>query len=203
MTDRSDEVMHVELYPQFLEFRSTNATDEALDRLALHLSQSNDATPSAARNSPVLGIGKGPKTLYTDIEHPKVFICGHNSRDVRCGVLGPILQEEFRRHCRSEVTDISVDLCSHVGGHAFAGNVIIYMPRNQKWRATGPNTRMRERASDSLAGKGIWYGRVEPRHCEAIVKETIVGGRIIDDLLRGMHPGRQDSLEGSSQKQPT
>jgi (2Fe-2S) ferredoxin len=32
----------------------------------------------------------------------------------------------------------------------------------------------------------IWYGRVEPKHVEGIVKETIGGGRVIQELLRGI-----------------
>ena len=62
---------------------------------------------------------------------------------------------------------------SHVGGHKFAGNVIIYTPQNV----------------------GVWYGRVTPQHCDAIVKETILGGKIFPALLRGginiARPGRQ------------
>jgi (2Fe-2S) ferredoxin len=31
--------------------------------------------------------------------------------------------------------------------------------------------------------QGIWYGRVKPSDAERIVEETIVNGRILDDLL--------------------
>jgi (2Fe-2S) ferredoxin len=31
--------------------------------------------------------------------------------------------------------------------------------------------------------QGIWYGRVKPEDVPRIVSETIVGGRILDDLL--------------------
>ncbi|RDX55502.1 Sucraseferredoxin-like protein [Lentinus brumalis] len=63
--------------------------------------------------------------------------------------------------------------CSHIGGHKYAGNVIINTPR----------------------GASIWYGRVTPHEVDAIVKETIIGGRILPALLRGgmnlCHPGRK------------
>lgn len=52
---------------------------------------------------------------------------------------------------------------SHIGGHRYAGNVIIYMPQ----------------------GAGIWYGRVSTHEVEPIVQTTILGGRILPPLLRG------------------
>ena len=72
-----------------------------------------------------------------------------------------------------------MDLCSCIGGHAFAGNVVIYLPKN--WKAEDG-----ERISP-LAGKGIWYGRVEPRHVWGIMEETVKKGVIITELLRGVH----------------
>lgn len=52
---------------------------------------------------------------------------------------------------------------SHIGGHKYAGNVIIYMPR----------------------GAGVWYGRVTTHEVASIVHTTILGGRILPPLLRG------------------
>jgi (2Fe-2S) ferredoxin len=64
---------------------------------------------------------------------------------------------------------------SHIGGHKWAGNVIIYLPPGYT-----------NGSEDSvLAGRGIWYGRVEPRHVEGIIKETILGDKVIKDLFRG------------------
>ena len=42
-----------------------------------------------------------------------------------------------------------------------------------------------------LAGKGVWYGRVEPRHVWGIVEETVKGGRVVEELLRGVHMGEE------------
>ncbi|KAI0251304.1 Sucrase/ferredoxin-like-domain-containing protein [Lactifluus subvellereus] len=52
---------------------------------------------------------------------------------------------------------------SHITGHKYAGNVIIYMPQ----------------------GAGIWYGRVSTHEVEPIVNTTILGGQILPPLLRG------------------
>lgn len=36
-----------------------------------------------------------------------------------------------------------------------------------------------------LAGMGIWYGRVEPRHVMMILEETVKKGNIVGELWRG------------------
>ena len=67
--------------------------------------------------------------------------------------------------------EATVGLVSHVGGHKFAGNVIIYLPPDQ--------------GNAELSGAGVWYGRVGPEHIDGIVRETMVNGRIVGDLFRG------------------
>jgi (2Fe-2S) ferredoxin len=52
---------------------------------------------------------------------------------------------------------------SHIGGHKFAGNVVIYTPQ----------------------GASITYGRVTPHEIESIVENTIIKGQILPSLLRG------------------
>jgi len=52
---------------------------------------------------------------------------------------------------------------SHIGGHKFAGNCIIYTPQ----------------------GSGVWYGRVTTHEVESIVRNTIIGGELLPPLLRG------------------
>ncbi|KAM0793787.1 hypothetical protein ACM66B_001204 [Microbotryomycetes sp. NB124-2] len=52
---------------------------------------------------------------------------------------------------------------SHIGGHRYAGNVIIYLPN----------------------GAAVWYGRVTPKDVGAIVEATILRGKVIPELLRG------------------
>lgn len=34
-------------------------------------------------------------------------------------------------------------------------------------------------------GSGIWYGRVQSHHVDAIVSETLEEGKILPELLRG------------------
>lgn len=113
-----------------------------------------------------------------------ILICGHGERDSRCGILGPILQREFEDKLRSSkyalksqstttTTQSEISQISHIGGHKFAGNVIIYIPP------------ILEKQGHPLAGKGIWYGRVEPKHVEGIIRKTIEEGVVIKELFRG------------------
>lgn len=126
-----------------------------------------------------------------------VLICGHGGRDQRCGVLGPILRDAFRKALPKEGIKVlhaplgsrvrglgtpkagetaRIGLISHIGGHKFAGNIILYIPPGMKTVGGQPH---------QLAGCGIWYGRVEAKHVEGIVKETVLGGKVIEDLFRG------------------
>lgn len=59
-----------------------------------------------------------------------VFVCSHGSRDRRCGVCGPALVSRFREEIelRGLHGKVTVSPCSHVGGHKYAGNVIIFGP---------------------------------------------------------------------------
>lgn len=122
-----------------------------------------------------------------------ILICGHNTRDTRCGILGPLLRDEFCSYLNAKERSIEsrggqqyttqsncsrVALTSHIGGHAFAGNVVIYLPKTFK---------MPSGELSPLAGMGIWYGRVEPRHVWGIMEETVQRGSVIQELLRGIH----------------
>lgn len=123
-----------------------------------------------------------------------VLICGHGGRDERCGKMGPILAAEFEdKLARQNIPVISeapphetvrpdysiqgyqpaarIGQISHIGGHKWAGNVIVYIPPSFK--------------SNPLAGCGIWYGRVEPQHVEGIVGKTLIDGKVIKPLFRG------------------
>ncbi|KAK3901491.1 Sucrase/ferredoxin-like-domain-containing protein [Staphylotrichum tortipilum] len=137
-----------------------------------------------------------------DVKEVVVLVCGHGGRDRRCGVFGPMLRDEFEKRLPGMGVEVlrgpvevegeegeavegtasgreyaaRVGLISHIGGHKFAGNVIIYLP---------PGLKTQDGGEHPLAGHGIWYGRVEPRHVEGIVGETVLRGRVIEELFRG------------------
>ena len=62
-----------------------------------------------------------------------VFVCAHGSRDKRCGVCGPALIDKLNEEIESRglKDQIFVSPCSHVGGHKYAGNLIIYSPDSE------------------------------------------------------------------------
>ena len=137
------------------------------------------------------------------------------SRDRRCGILGPLLEAAFREALERKGISVSstpkiivggaqpkdsasgkprttanVGLISHIGGHKWAGNVIIYTPPSFRPPYEHPSPGFRH----PLRGTGIWYGRVEPKHVEGIVDETILKGNVIKNLLRGGVDSNGDML---------
>jgi len=127
-----------------------------------------------------------------------ILLCSHKRRDNRCGiastVLSHALRATFEKHqwdVHTELDDIDhlgnplpdgvasrqereevlrhsqkrvlILLNSHMGGHKFAGNMIIY----------------------TASGAGVWYGRVTSHNVEPIIQETIMGGKVLPELLRG------------------
>ncbi|EIN10287.1 hypothetical protein PUNSTDRAFT_84220 [Punctularia strigosozonata HHB-11173 SS5] len=71
-----------------------------------------------------------------------------------------IIEKQLRHAASTERALILKN--SHIGGHKYAGNTIIYTPR----------------------GASVWYGRVTPHEVESIVEETILSGRVLAPLLR-------------------
>ncbi|KAF6145108.1 hypothetical protein GIB67_013459 [Kingdonia uniflora] len=98
-----------------------------------------------------------------------IFVCSHGSRDRRCGVCGPPLVTKFQEEidARGLQSQVSVSPCSHIGGHKYAGNVIIFS------RTT------------HCGVAGHWYGYVTPDDAHILLDQHIGKGEIIDRLWRG------------------
>ncbi|XP_012071049.1 uncharacterized protein LOC105633115 isoform X2 [Jatropha curcas] len=98
-----------------------------------------------------------------------VFVCSHGSRDRRCGVCGPALVSKFKEEIELHGLQgkVSVSPCSHIGGHKYAGNVIIF--------------------GSSLSGviTGHWYGYVTPDDVSVLLEQHVEKGEIVDWLWRG------------------
>ncbi|KAK2975254.1 hypothetical protein RJ640_028006 [Escallonia rubra] len=116
-----------------------------------------------------------------------VFVCAHNSRDKRCGVCGPALIEKFKEEAevRGLKDKVFVSACSHVGGHKYAGNLIIF--------------------SADADGKisGHWYGYVAPTDVPELLDQHIGKGEIIKRLWRGQMGALVDeALKVDKEKHP-
>jgi len=129
---------------------------------------------------------------YVDVEPlPQntvhIYVCTHAERDFRCGVIGPLLVQQFQEYLKEppeqlaeklQALDIQVFGCSHVGGHKFAGNMVIY---KGTWK------------------QGVWYGRVTPEDVDEIMRETVLEDKVIGKHWRGGLPdGKWDPEEGIS-----
>lgn len=89
-----------------------------------------------------------------------VLVCVHTERDERCGSCGPRLVEAFEATiAERELDDVHVHRSSHVGGHRFAGNVIVYP-------------------------EGVWYGYVRPEDVGTILNAHEAGD-VWEPHLRG------------------
>ncbi|MQM17949.1 hypothetical protein Taro_050930 [Colocasia esculenta] len=101
-----------------------------------------------------------------------VFVCSHGSRDKRCGVCGPTLIKRFKEEIEERCLQgqVTVSACSHIGGHKYAGNVIIFRP-----------------TVDGVTGH--WYGYVSPDDVPLLLDQHIGKGEVVTHLWRGQMGG--------------
>ncbi|MDX1612490.1 MAG: sucrase/ferredoxin-like family protein [Candidatus Thermoplasmatota archaeon] len=82
-----------------------------------------------------------------------ITVCMHGARDARCGACGPLLANALEEAIEVRgLEDVHVHRSSHVGGHRFAGNVLVY-----------PG--------------GAWYGYVRPGDVETLLDHVEKGSR--------------------------
>ncbi|KAK3413143.1 hypothetical protein EUGRSUZ_I01738 [Eucalyptus grandis] len=116
-----------------------------------------------------------------------IFVCAHGSRDRRCGVCGPPLMEKLNEEIESrQLKDqVFVSPCSHIGGHKYAGNLIVFSPDSE-----GTIT-------------GHWYGYVTPDDVPEILEQHIGQGKVIERLWRGqMGASAGEGQKADEQKLP-
>ncbi|KAI9020909.1 Sucrase/ferredoxin-like-domain-containing protein [Phycomyces nitens] len=99
-----------------------------------------------------------------------ILVCTHTMRDKRCGVLGPLIVDEFKRVLEeknllknTKKGGVEVWGTSHFGGHKFAGNIIIHQ------KGLG----------------GHMYGNVRQCHVEDLVDRHIINQKVVRELWRG------------------
>ncbi|KAK3021557.1 hypothetical protein RJ639_046505 [Escallonia herrerae] len=98
-----------------------------------------------------------------------IFVCAHGTRDRRCGVCGPAVITRFKEEIESHGLQgkVSVRSCSHIGGHKYAGNVIIFGSHSKG------------------EVNGHWYGYVMPDDVPFLIEQHIEKGEVVDFLWRG------------------
>jgi Sucrase/ferredoxin-like len=108
-----------------------------------------------------------------------LFVCCHGSRDARCGVLGTALARQLIKLVKERQLEDLVEIysTSHIGGHKYAGNVVVYSN------------------GGSHPADGDWYGGVHAEHAMVFLDSLInmeigVDGGAEDPLLREFWRGR-------------
>ena len=132
-------------------------------------------------------------------------MCSQRTRDARCGQSAPLLKREFERHLRplglfrdahdERPGGCGIYFISHVGGHKFSANLMVYrrgdaVTTNEEPQANGESGEGDD--EKGLKGMGeaaqcIWLARVRPEDCEGIVKFTLLQGKVVkpQSQLRG------------------
>ena len=121
-----------------------------------------------------------------------ILVCSQATRDARCGQSAPLLRREFERQLRPlglyrDLEDerpggVGIYFISHVGGHKFSANVMIYRRGSGDRESTGVDG-----TGFAEAAQCIWLARVRPEDCENIVRYTILQGKVVkpERQLRG------------------
>ena len=79
---------------------------------------------------------------------------------------------------------VGIYFISHVGGHKYAANVIVYRRRDFDWHKKSSNGEKNgdgegEKDGDEGASQGIWLARVKPEDCENIIRYTVLQGKVV------------------------
>lgn len=121
-----------------------------------------------------------------------ILLCSQGTRDARCGQSAPLLRRELERQLRShglyrDLNDerpggVGIYFISHVGGHKYSANMMVYRRPNIQTTQTNAKS-----APGGEAAQCIWLARVRPEDCENIVRYTVLQGKVVkpDRQLRG------------------
>jgi len=121
-----------------------------------------------------------------------ILLCSQGTRDARCGQSAPLLRKEFERQLRPlglyrDLDDerpggVGIYFISHVGGHKFSANCMIYRRGSKDRESVDATGVPRDEAAQC-----IWLARVRPEDCENIVRFTILQGKVVkpERQLRG------------------
>lgn len=198
-----------------------NVTPSNVPELISHVvnSASTNTTPLDHKDA-AASLASPPQTPIPSDFHFKISECPHNylillcsqkTRDARCGQSAPLLKREFERHLRPlglyrDLHDerpggVGIYFISHVGGHKYAANCMIYRrvgaagvhaPPGKEGKENGEaNGKLESTEGDKEeireAAQCIWLARVRPEDCENIVRYTVLQGKVVkpERQLRG------------------
>ncbi|KAL2005798.1 hypothetical protein VTN00DRAFT_10291 [Thermoascus crustaceus] len=158
---------------------------------------SSETEPEPTTTTPKLDLTSLTPLRSRPCPHAAVILlCSQRTRDARCGISAPLLKREFERHLRPlglyrDMDDdrpggVGIYFISHVGGHKYAANVMVYRRRDFNWYKKDSSAAAcdnkdggEETEGDEGAAQGIWIARVRPEDCEGIVKFTVLQGKVV------------------------
>ncbi|KAF2471890.1 uncharacterized protein BDR25DRAFT_260491 [Lindgomyces ingoldianus] len=153
-----------------------------------------------------------------------ILLCSQKTRDARCGQSAPLLRREFERVLRPlglyrDLHDerpggVGIYFISHVGGHKFSANLMIYRKASAVTKSKEANgqvdgiqqtldklkveddkgdqvvldvNKVQEEEGNGEAAQCIWLARVRPEDCENIIRYTVLQGKVLkpERQLRG------------------
>ncbi|CAI6316998.1 unnamed protein product [Periconia digitata] len=144
-----------------------------------------------------------------------ILLCSQKTRDARCGQSAPLLRRELERHLRPlglyrDLHDerpggVGIYFISHVGGHKFSANVMIYRKASAVKEAEGGGdgqsktedsnnqqvmldvNKAQEEEGNGEAAQCIWLARIRPEDCENVIRYTVLQGKVVKpgSQLRG------------------
>ncbi|KAF2276787.1 uncharacterized protein EI97DRAFT_433017 [Westerdykella ornata] len=189
------------------------------------LPTSETTSDQPAESAPAPSISSTPVLKARPCPHKYlILLCSQKTRDARCGQSAPLLRKEFERHLRPlglhrDLHDerpggVGIYFISHVGGHKFSANVMIYRKVSAVERKEELNGRSHglqealeelkveddkgkevvldvnkevEEEEGGEAAQCIWLARVRPEDCENIIRYTVLQGKVVkpERQLRG------------------
>lgn len=162
--DEKNRPTYIYLLPYFVTLMTTPSTAVQDVENVIRAHESGALKKNAAANL--------PKSIHFSDNLAYILLCSHRTRDKRCGITAPILRKTFERELRNhdlyrDASDdrengVNIHYVSHVGGHKFAANVIIYLK----------------------TGEVIWLARIRPEHVEQVVEKTILQKKVFPEYLR-------------------
>ncbi|KAL7810149.1 Sucraseferredoxin-like protein [Trichoderma gracile] len=169
-----------------------------------------EAAASSSSSLPPLKLESCPHSAV-------ILMCSQRTRDARCGQSAPLLRKELERHLRPlglyrDLHDerpggVGIYFISHVGGHKYSANVMVYRRPNAFGKDDEPlpegvdeavaakneddddgeKKKKAEGEGDVGAAQCIWLARVRPEDCENLVRYTVLKGKVVkpERQLRG------------------
>lgn len=178
-TDVKDKPTSLLILPEFLVLNNITPNSASSDLNAVMTALQKQQTQEVSEKLPksILSSISFPSTSKTSLapcpDLAYILLCSHRTRDKRCGITAPILQKAFHERLAEldlyrDASDdrpggVRVSMVSHVGGHKYAANVIIY----------------------TKSGQAIWLARIKPEHVEKVLECCVLKGQVFPELLRG------------------